>query len=135
MYSREQVQLGGFFDDAKKLHNKVRKAIHKVIPRELSPTRLLDKYVADTKKKNAAKVAKTSGASERANIAADAATSARIATLQLQALPAVTSFAADQPTFEASPPAKVKKPFDATPYLWLGAFALAGALYVIRKRR
>ncbi len=132
----QNTQLGGFMDEL----TKVRKFVHKFIPRELSPTRMLEKYASDSKKKAAAKLTTANAASTSKNASADAALSKKIATLQLQTLPAipgVTSLAADkidQPTFNA-PIAKAATPTDFTPYLWLAAFGLAGALYVIRSRK
>ena len=125
----QNTQLGNFSDTLKK----VRKVVHKIFPRELSPSRMLEKYVTDAKNKAAAKLTNLTNASVTANEKADAATVSRIATLQLQTLPD-PSASGDTPSFNA-PPVKVKEPFDSTPYLWLGVFALAGALYVIRSRR
>jgi hypothetical protein len=131
----QDTHLGNFADTLKK----VRKVVHSIFPRELSPSRMLEKYASDTKKKAAKKISDATAKSIAANASADAASSARIATLQLQTLPAVPGLAmnADQPVFEqsASAPVKAKAPTDYTPYLWLSAFALAGVLYVIRRRR
>jgi hypothetical protein len=126
MYSRD-AQLG----DWKSTLKKVRKVVHSIFPRELSPSRMLEKYASDTKKKATAKITNLSSASATANATADAATSSKIATLQLTA-GAVNE---DQPTFETAAPIKTPEPFDATPYMWLGVFALVGALYVIRSRK
>jgi len=131
----QNTQLGNFADTLKK----VRKVVHSIFPRELSPSRMLEKYASDTKKKAAKSISAATDKSVAANNAADAANSARIARLQLQTLPnlpGVATMNADQPVFEnASPPAKSKQEVDYTPYLWLGAFALAGALFAIRRGR
>jgi lipoprotein-anchoring transpeptidase ErfK/SrfK len=125
----QNTQLGNFADTLKK----VRKVVHSIFPRELSPSRMLEKYASDTKKKAAKTINAATDKSAALNLAADSDVSKRIATLQLQTLPITT----DQPTFETNvpAPAKPKAETDYTPYLWLGAFALAGALYVIRRRR
>jgi len=57
---------------------KVRKTVHKIFPREASPTRLLEKYATDTKKKSAAKLSTQTTASELKNAAEDAALAAKI---------------------------------------------------------
>lgn len=50
---------------------KVRKAVHKIFPRELSPTRLAEKYASDAKKKGAARVAAVAKESEARQAAGD----------------------------------------------------------------
>jgi MYXO-CTERM domain-containing protein len=124
----QNTQLGNFADTLKK----VRKVVHSIFPRELSPSRMLEKYASDTKKKAAKSINTATDKSTALNLAADSDVSKRIATLQLQTLPMT-----DQPTFEANvtPPAKARAESDFTPYLWVGAFALAGAFFVIRRRR
>lgn len=70
MYTSRDPQLGGFFDVLKK----VRKTLHKYAPRELSPTRLLEKYQTDSARKANAKQAKvaTDAANQIAQIGAQA---------------------------------------------------------------
>jgi len=134
MYSNSQ-NLG----DWKSTLKKVRDTVHKIFPRELSPSRMLEKVASDQKKKLAKRANTLVATSEKANADADAATSARIASLQLQALPSVSSFSpisanADQPVFDA--PAKTKAAEkDYTGFLLFGALALGGVLYVIRSRK
>jgi hypothetical protein len=134
MYSRGE-QLG----DWKSTLKKVRDTVHKIFPRELSPSRMLEKVASDQKKKLAKRASTLLATSEKANADANVATSKRIAALQLQALPSVSalnpiSMNADQPTFDA--PATVKKAAekDYTGFLLFGALALGGVLYVIRTR-
>jgi len=134
MYSNSQ-NLG----DWKSTLKKVRDTVHKIFPRELSPSRMLEKVASDQKKKLAKRANTLLASSEKANADANVATSKRIAALQLQALPSVSalnpiSMSADQPTFDAPAKAKAAEK-DYTGFLLFGALALAGALYVIRSRR
>lgn len=59
MYLDQPNNVDGF----KESLAKVRKTVHKIFPRELSPSRLAEKYGSDAKKKGVAKVAKATAVS------------------------------------------------------------------------
>lgn len=128
-YDRAQ-QLGGTL-------TKVRKFLHKFAPRELSPTRMLEKYATDTKKKGAAKLAAVATTSNAKNAAADAVLAQQLAKLNLTTPSAMLNdplpdeIKADFPT-----PNKVAKPVmpNWTPWALGGALAL-GAVMLYRRRR
>lgn len=114
---------------------KVRKAVHKIFPRELSPTRLAEKYGADQKKKAAKKLASVSIESNARNAAADQVLERQLATIRatlpgtIGPLPLAMSAPKTPPSVRASSPNYV-------PAL-IGAAALAGAalLFFGGKRR
>lgn len=124
MYVRDP-QLEGFSETLAK----VRKAVHKIFPRELSPTRLAEKYGADAKKKGAARLAKVAAISAEHSTAADAALTSQIALLDA-ALP--DEIAADFPAPAA--PKKTALPAWA-PWAVGGAFAAAAILLYKGRRR
>lgn len=67
---------------------KVRKVVHKIFPRELSPTRLLEKYAADTKRRGQAKVAAAAAESQAHKDASDELLRRQLATINA-AMPGV----------------------------------------------
>jgi hypothetical protein len=71
-------QLGNFASTIAK----IRKAVHKIFPRELSPTRMAEKYASDAKKKGAKKLAAVSIESDARNKAGDELLQRQMATLQ-----------------------------------------------------
>lgn len=106
--------LGGTIAD-------IRKAIHKVIPRELSPTRLLEKFATDTKKKGAAKLQAVSDDADARDAAAQASYDAQIANIQALAnvAPAISA-----PLPFAAPPPAVRPARNYLPYVVGGAVLL-----------
>lgn len=79
----------------------VRKQIHKWIPRELSPTRLAEKYGADAKKKGAARVAAVANESAARQAAGDEVLRRQLATINA-AMPGTVS----PDVFEPPPPSQ-----------------------------
>lgn len=94
----------GHLGDWKSTLKKVRDTVHKIFPRELSPTRLMEKYVVDQKKKGAAKLTKVATSMDAANAAADASLAAKLSQLQT-ALPGPASFST--PETAATPGAPI----------------------------
>ena len=131
MYGQPQ-NLG----DWKSFIKKTRDLVHKAFPRELSPTRMLEKYASDTKKKNAAKLAKVATQSEAANAAADASTQARITALQTQALPVFAMNATSKMTPQVPEAASIPASDVQTDWVSYGAIAavVLGAVIVFSRR-
>jgi hypothetical protein len=111
---------------------KVRDAVHKIFPRELSPTRLAEKYGSDLKKKGAAKIAAATATSEAHASANDDALAAQLATIRAALPPPVSSFSVTSdpaPNEPAPHPAPNYKP-------WLiGGGILAVAAIVLGARK
>lgn len=110
---------------------KARDFVHKAFPRELSPSRMLEKVASDSKKKNAARLTKVQTESLASNAAADLATQTRIAQLQAQTAP--VGIALPQAPASA-PPAKAKET-DFTSYGLLAALLLGGVLIYRMKNK
>lgn len=94
------------------------------MPRELSPTRMLEKYASDTKKKSAKKLVTLQTTSDAKNAADDAALKAKIAALESVALPSA-SFNSKSP--EGSPvsaPTTTPDPFLLAGLIGAGALLL-----------
>lgn len=122
--------------DWKSFLKKTRDVVHKAFPRELSPSRMLEKYASDTKKKSARKLSTLRVASDAKNAADDAALAKKIAALESIALPssAPKSIPLSNPPASAGASAP-----DTTPNTMLlaGLFS-AGALaiyFMARKKR
>lgn len=114
---------------------KTRDIVHKAFPRELSPSRMLEKYAADTKKKAATKLSKLTSASDAKNAAADAALTMKIQNLESVALP---SSAPKSIPFPAASPGSVASAPDTTPntLMLVGMFgAGALAIYFVSRRK
>lgn len=126
MYSESQ-NLGDWKTNLKK----ARDIVHKIFPRELSPSRLLEKYAADTKKKTAAKGAAVIAKSEAENVAADAALKKKLDALTASVVPAAPLNFSDDSVPNMSAPAP-----DATPnYLVVALGAGALTLLILAMRR
>jgi hypothetical protein len=113
---------------------KVRTAVHKIFPRELSPTRLAEKYGSDAKKKGAKKLAAVGTVSEAKNAAADELLARQLETIRA-AVPQSTllPFTTSAPK---TPPALVVAPAtDYVPWIIGGGFALAAAIILFRGKR
>lgn len=81
-YNPHGQNLDGFSDVLKK----VRKKVHSIFPRELSPTRMIEKWGTDQKKKSDAKIAKIHADSAAASAAiANTAPAAAISQLAASA--------------------------------------------------
>jgi LPXTG-motif cell wall-anchored protein len=127
MYT-DAAQLGSL----KSFFKKSRDLVHKFIPRELSPTRMLEKYSSDNQKKGDAKLA-----SIKSKTANDAklfeANQKKIAALNASlssALPGANSFAAN------SAPSANNAPATDNTWLYAGAAALAvGAVLLVLKKK
>lgn len=124
MYLRDP-QLDGL----KETLAKVRKAVHKLSPRELSLVRMADKYGSDAKKKGAARLAKVATISATQNAVGDQALARTIATLDAR-LP--DEIKADFPA-----PAQVKMPGlpKWAPWAMGGGLVLLGAILYKRRGR
>jgi len=129
MYVRRQRvasgQVGGFFADA-------RKFLHKFVPRELSPTRLLEKFAVDTKKKGVAKVAAVANAAQAKQDAADAVAVQQLLDIQRAApvvLPAALQAA-------LPPPGAVVRRVEETNYTpyYVGGALIVGAALIWSRR-
>lgn len=120
MYSDSQ-QLG----DWKTALKKVRDTVHKIFPRELSPSRMLEKYASDTKKKTAARGAAVVSKSAAANAAADTALQKKLDALTATIVPGGSALAFTSPPQNTSASAPASDP----PYLALGLGA--GALVLL----
>lgn len=129
MYARDG-QLG----DWKSTLAKVRKSVHRIFPRELSPTRMLEKYASDTKKKSAAKLSTLQSASDARNAADDEALAKKIQTLELTALPPSSSQTnlLDAVPGHASAPNTTPDPLTVAGLFGVGALAL---FFVMGKKR
>lgn len=119
---------------------KTRDIVHKAFPRELSPSRMLEKYAADTKKKAATKLSKLASASDTKNAADDAALAKKIATLESMALPssAPKSIPFSAASAMGTSPGTVASAPDTTPNtLMLAGLFGAGALaiYFLSRRK
>lgn len=131
MYTGNE-QLG----DWKSFIKKTRDIVHKAFPRELSPSRMLEKYASDTKKKSAAKLSTLQSASDVKNAADDVALAKKIQNLEASALP---SSAPKSIPFPSLVKGTVASAPDTTPntVLLAGLFG-AGALaiyFFARKKR
>lgn len=121
MYSTGQT-VGGLKDFVKK----VRKSIHKLHPRELSPTRMIDKYQSDSKKKSDAKIAKILAAPVPV-------------TPQIPAAPISQQFAQSLPfaaqTQSATVEPQQESASDSTAPLVLAGLVGLAAIFLLKKRR
>jgi hypothetical protein len=126
-------QVAGFSETLAK----VRKAVHKIFPRELSPSRMAEKFGSDAKKKAAKKIATAQIESETHAAANDALLKRQLDVLQaampvsgvvlpFDTMPHDTSFAPTATVPVAAPSILVK----AAPWL-LGA----GALVILLRSR
>lgn len=136
MYQTPQSsQLG----DWKSFLKKTRDLVHRTMPRELSPTRLLEKYAVDTKKKSAAKLATVGAKSAAENAAADASLQKRLDALTSAVVPpgaAALDFASAPISQTSAPaPAAPAMPAAGNPLLsvGLGVGALALLWWMTRK--
>ena len=116
---------------------KVRKEVHKIFPRELSPTRLAEKYGADAKKKGAKKLAAVGTVSDANNAAADAALAAQLETIR-KAAPSATGLPLVSSAPKSDPFASVTAaaaPASYPPWLPGAAVAIAavGAAFLLSK--
>lgn len=118
---------------------KVRKAVHKIFPRELSPTRLAEKYASDAKKKGAKKLAAVSVKSDATNAAADAALAAQLETIRKAVpasvgLPLVTSAPKSDPFASVASQAAAPET-NYTPWIIGGALAVGAAFILFGGKR
>lgn len=136
MYVSNDPQLSG-------LLSKVRKAIHKVIPRELSPTRMLEKMQKDKQEKAALKLEAEETARAAANKVAEAETAAQVAILQANALPSqpTQTFPLVENSFGPANPATMlptSAPATASDntaiYVGLGALGVLGAVLLLTRK-
>lgn len=121
--------------NAKSVIAKTRKFLHRFAPRELSPTRLAEKYGADQKKKGAAKVAAVANASAAKNAAGEEMLARQletIATAMPYELPPQLQAALPKPSDMVTPTPKAKPNYLA--YGIGGALAL-GALAIFARKR
>lgn len=122
---------------ARELITKVRKVLHKPVPRELSPTRMAEKYGADAKKKGAAKLAKVGVESAAKNEQADAVLAAQLETLQA-ALPGAVQPASLAPLPVVSAPKTVQTAPVSSWLAWwpwlAGVAVVGGVAYLLAKR-
>lgn len=113
---------------------KVRKAVHKIFPRELSPTRLAEKYGADQKKKGAAKIAAVAAESEAHRAASDELLARQLAVINAAA-PGIVAPSMLAPASQ-SPPAVRARVATANYAPWIiGGAALAGAALLLGGNR
>lgn len=124
MYSEAQ-QLG----DWKSTLKKVRDTVHKIFPRELSPSRMLEKYASDTKKKTAARGAAVVSKSVAENAAADATLQKKLDALTATIVPGGSALAFTSPPQSTSAPAPAIDP----PILAIALGALVLLLLAVRK--
>jgi len=123
-------QLG----DWKSTLKKVRDVVHKFIPRELSPTRMIEKWGTDQKKKGDAKTVAISHMADESQAALDAA---QVSLAQVQAAgaaPPAMNF--QNPATPVNPSGNLPVAASDPPYLLYGAAgiaALALILLVTRK--
>ncbi len=121
-------QLG----DWKTSLKKVRDTVHKIFPRELSPTRLMEKMQTDKKKKDAAKLTKLASSADAANAAADASLAMKISQLQATALPGPLSLQTPQAGENPEAPLAYQTDSNYLPYV-IGAAGLLALLLVARR--
>jgi hypothetical protein len=109
---------------------KVRKAVHKIFPRELSPTRLAEKYGADAKKKGAARVQAVADEAAARKTAGDEVLRRQLAQINA-AMPGTVSPDAFAPAAQSS--VTVKASSERGDYaLWIiGGTLAAGAALVL----
>lgn len=112
---------------------KIRKFLHKFAPRELSPTRMLEKYASDTKKKGAAVIKATVEVKARKQAEAENLLSAQLDVLDsMKPSPALIKAAQE---VNGPPPKAWPKPrANYTPYVAAG-LGLAALAIILRKRR
>ncbi len=126
MRRRVYQPVAGFSDTLAK----VRKVVHSIFPRELSPSRLAEKYASDLKKKGAAKVAAAAAESDAHVAAGDELLQKQLDVLQA-ALPSGAL-----PLSLAAPPATLShaapKATNYTPWIVGG---VAGVLAIILATR
>lgn len=107
---------------------KVRKAVHKIFPRELSPTRLAEKYGADAKKKGAARVQAVADESAARQAAGDEVLRRQLAQINA-AMPGTVSPDAFEPLPSQSVATAVRKGTNYGP--WIIGGTLAGAALLL----
>lgn len=107
---------------------KVRKAVHKIFPRELSPTRLAEKYGADAKKKGAAKVQAVADESAAHNAASEELLRRQLAQINA-AMPGTVSPDAFEPLASQSVVTAVRTGTNYAP--WIIGGTLAGAALLL----
>lgn len=123
MYCAPVSTLGSFGSFLKKF----RKIVHNTMPRELSPTRLLEKMGVDQKKKGDAKIAtiKTKTAADAAAFDAQQATvKKQLAALNSPAIPTAAPIATSAPATD-----------NTMLYAGVAALAIGAALLLRRKHR
>jgi hypothetical protein len=121
--------LGSFSSFLKK----TRKVLHNLSPRELSLTRMADKYQKDQAKKSQAKMAKQQAAGNAELLAL-----AQERLKQVSPTPAALSFNSPSAGGSGASPSPSQSASDdgsSAGMLALVGLGLVGALYVIRKRR
>lgn len=130
MMLRRVDNLAGFAQSLAK----VRKAVHKIFPRELSPTRLAEKYGADQKKKGAAKVAAVAAESEAHRAASDELLQRQLAVINAAA-PGIVAPAMLAPASQS--PASIQARVATRNYApWIiGATLAGGALLLLGGKR
>lgn len=113
---------------------KARDIVHKAFPRELSPSRMLEKYASDTKKKSAAKLSTLQSASDVKNATDDAALANKIKNLEMTALPSSSPKSIPFPGGSASASAPNPTLDTAIVAGLLGVGALALYFLALRKK-
>lgn len=119
MYQQPQ-HLG----DWKSTLKKVRDVVHKDFPRELSPSRMLEKYASDTKKKTAARATAVVDKSTAENAAADIAQKKRLDALTAAIVPGAAALSFTNPSPITSAPAPATDPPIVAVALGAGALVL-----------
>lgn len=117
---------------------KVRRAVHKIFPRELSPTRLAEKYGADAKKKGAARVAAVAKEAAARQEAGDELLRRQLATINA-AMPGAVSpaaiAAADRAAAQSPVTVKVSTARNVAPWIAGGTVAALALMLLGVKRR
>lgn len=113
---------------------KLRKFLHKFAPRELSPTRLLEKYATDTKKKGAALVTATANVSARKQVEGEILLSQQVDLLKsLTPTPALIAAMPKAVAPVTAAPKAAPRP-NYVPYV-AGAVGLAALVLIMRSRK